>query len=559
MSKPYQKYIWGVLFAVVLIAVDATFKPYLVKIIIDTMDTASFGTIATIMGIFALLQGVVVWSWAFYDTCYSKLCPALVGHITTQFLTNISLYTYSFFQQNSIGNITSKWADAAQRSPKLIITLLNDFLRVFLIVFISFILIARVHYGFGIAMLLWLCIFCVIGYVKIKQCMGLSNLEASSDAVVRGNMVEYLNNIFAIKIFASQKHEQKKLSQSLEVFVHKSKASLLFVRSYFMIQGSIFSLYMLLCVCFMIYLRRAHRITSGDFALLFMLNLDVAWWMLGLLQPLKNFIIDFGFVEQALTLLDTIPEIQDKPGASILRVTQGAISFQNVTFGYGANEPLFQNLSVVLKPGQKVGLVGQSGGGKTTFINLILRLYEVQEGGIFLDGQDIRDVTQDSLRRHISLIPQDPALFNRSILENIRYGRLEASDAEVEEAAKQACAHQFIRALPQGYATLAGERGTKLSGGQRQRIAIARAILKNAPILMLDEATSQLDSLTEQEIQESLWPIMEGKTTLVIAHRLSTLVHMDRILVFDKGGIVEDGIHEELLSRGSVYKTLWEA
>ena len=202
---------------------------------------------------------------------------------------------------------------------------------------------------------------------------------------------------------------------------------------------------------------------------------------------------------------------------------------------------------MTIEAGQKVGLVGYSGGGKSTFVNLILRLFDVTDGHILIDGQDIRNVTQDSLRSNIAMIPQDPSLFHRTLMENIRYGRIEATDEEVIEAAKKAHAHEFISKLPQGYESPVGERGVKLSGGQRQRIAIARAILKNAPILILDEATSQLDSVTESDIQESLWELMQGKTTIVIAHRLSTLLHMDRIIVFDQGKIVEDGTHTEFL------------
>jgi len=252
-------------------------------------------------------------------------------------------------------------------------------------------------------------------------------------------------------------------------------------------------------------------------------------------------------------------EIQDKPNAITLNCTQGQITFNQVKFHYKSTEPLFQNKSIEIQAGQKVGLVGYSGSGKSTFVNLILRLYDVTDGAILIDGQDIRDVTQDSLRENIAMIPQDPSLFHRSLMENIRYGRIDTTDEEVIEAAKKAHAHGFIEKLQQGYGSLVGERGVKLSGGQRQRIAIARAILKNAPILILDEATSQLDSVTENLIQESLWKLMQNKTTIVIAHRLSTLLHMDRILVFDKGKIVEDGTHSDLLARGGVYKNLWDA
>ncbi|MGV8948429.1 MAG: ABC transporter ATP-binding protein [Candidatus Paracaedibacter sp.] len=237
----------------------------------------------------------------------------------------------------------------------------------------------------------------------------------------------------------------------------------------------------------------------------------------------------------------------------------GEIIFKDVGFHYKGTDPLFHKKSVVIKPGKKVGLVGFSGSGKTTFVNLILRLYDVTSGQILIDGQDIRDVTQDSLHEAIGMIPQDPSLFNHTLRENIRLGQTNATDAEIKLAAKKAYAHSFIKELPDQYDTMVGERGVKLSGGQRQRIAIARVVLKNAPILILDEATSQLDSVTEILIQDSMWELMQGKTALVIAHRLSTLLHMDRILVFDKGKIVQDGGHSELIAQEGLYKILWSA
>ena len=228
-------------------------------------------------------------------------------------------------------------------------------------------------------------------------------------------------------------------------------------------------------------------------------------------------------------------------------------------FHYATGVSLFNDKSVVIAPGQKVGLVGYSGAGKSTFVNLILGVYSFQSGQILIFGQDINCVNQSSLRRAISMIPQDPSLFNRTLMENIRYGRPDATDEAVIAAAKQAHAHEFITALDDGYHTCVGERGTKISGGQRQRIAIARAILKNAPILILDEATSQLDSQTEKDIQESMQVLMQNKTSIVIAHRLSTLLDMDRILVLNRGMIVEDGTHQSLLRSDSLYKKLWDA
>lgn len=265
-----------------------------------------------------------------------------------------------------------------------------------------------------------------------------------------------------------------------------------------------------------------------------------------------------GNLEQSLKIILSPIKVNDCENATELQVKNGEIIFNDVSFGYG-EKPLFKNQNVTINPFEKVGLVGYSGSGKTTFVNLILRIYDLNSGTITIDGQNIKNVTQDSIRKNIALIPQDATLFHRTLMENIKYGKPEATESEIFEAAKKAFAHDFILSLEKKYDSMVGERGIKLSGGQRQRIAIARAFLKNSPILILDEATSQLDSVTENVIQKSLTELMKNKTTVVIAHRLSTLLQMDRILVFDKGTIVQDGTHADLLSKPGLYKNLWNA
>ena len=267
---------------------------------------------------------------------------------------------------------------------------------------------------------------------------------------------------------------------------------------------------------------------------------------------------ELGRSKQALSLISEKHEITDSQRAKSLVLTEGRIEFENVSFHYDQAEALFHNKSVIITKGQKIGLIGLSGSGKSTFVNLILRLFDLESGCIYIDGQNIQKVTQKSLRENIAMIPQDISLFYRTIMENIRYGRIEASDAEVISASKQAQCHEFIMQMKDDYQSLVGERGIKLSGGQRQRIAIARAILKNAPILILDEATSALDSLTESFIQDSLKRLMTGRTVIVVAHRLSTLSAMDRILVFDAGAIIEDGTHEELIRADGHYSRMWK-
>jgi ATP-binding cassette subfamily B protein len=274
----------------------------------------------------------------------------------------------------------------------------------------------------------------------------------------------------------------------------------------------------------------------------------------------RRFLEFFEYVGNIANGVDTIVqphEIVDKQDASPLTINQGRIEFCNVNFSYDSQRPVFDQLNVVIQGGQRVGLVGFSGSGKSTFVSLMLRSYQPQGGKILIDGEDIQYILQDSLHEQISLIPQDPSLFHRSLKENIGYGRLDVSDKAIQLAAKQAHADEFIKIMPDGYDSLVGERGVKLSGGQRQRIAIARVLLKDAPILILDEATSSLDSVTEKTIQESLDLAMGRKTVIVIAHRLSTIAHLDRILVFDQGRIVEDGQHEQLLAQKGLYHHMW--
>jgi ATP-binding cassette subfamily B multidrug efflux pump len=269
-----------------------------------------------------------------------------------------------------------------------------------------------------------------------------------------------------------------------------------------------------------------------------------------------------GTVRDGMTILSRPHSIVDKPDAKALQVTKGEIQFENVTFNYGGNRKVIDGLNLTIHPGEKIGLVGRSGAGKSTIVNLLLRFYDVGSGRILIDGQDIANVTQDSLRTHIGMVTQDTSLLHRSVRDNIVYGRPDATDEDMIAAAKRAEAHEFIQQLTdpkgrQGYDAHVGERGVKLSGGQRQRIAIARVKLKDAPILLLDEATSALDSEVEAAIQASLYKLMEGKTVVAIAHRLSTIAAMDRLIVLDQGRVVETGDHQSLLKQDGLYARLW--
>ena len=324
-----------------------------------------------------------------------------------------------------------------------------------------------------------------------------------------------------------------------------------------LVQGVLVFLLMVAMLYLLINERLAGRVTVGDFA--FVLSLTVMFsfqiWDLG--QQFVHFTRELSKTRQAMKVLLLPHEIYNREYATPKTIQHGTIEFSDVCFTYNDDRGLFRNLSVTIKAGEKVGLVGYSGGGKSSFIRLIMRLFEVESGQILIDGHPIQSFTKENLRSQIAMIPQDPELFHRTIRENICFGKLNATEAEIIIAAKKAHAHEFIQELAEGYDSLVGEKGVKLSGGQRQRIAIARAIIKQAPIIILDEATSSLDSITERLIQESLHEMMQNKTTIVIAHRLSTLREMDRILVFKDGQIIEDGTLDDLRQQDGHFAKLW--
>ena len=402
-----------------------------------------------------------------------------------------------------------------------------------------------------IAFYLWFTAVATNWRIAIRRDMNESDTDANVKAI------DSLLNFETVKYFSAESREAARYDKSMARYEKNSISSYVSLAVLNSGQGFIFavalSVVMILCV---IGIRNGTN-TIGDFVLLngLMIQLYQPLNFMGMVyREIRQAVID---IEQMFDVLSQNPEIKDKPDAKPLVVGQGGIRFDNVHFAYDPARPILKGVSFEVPAGKTVAVVGPSGAGKSTISRLIFRFYEPQSGRILIDGQNIADVTQASLREKVGMVPQDTVLFNDTIAYNIRYGRWDATDAEVEEAARLAQIDGFIRMVPGGYKAQVGERGLKLSGGEKQRVAIARTILKGPPVLMLDEATSALDSFTEREIQSALEVVMKDRTTLVIAHRLSTIINADEILVLDAGQIVERGRHEELLAAGGVYNALW--
>ncbi len=566
-------YIWQVLhhsrwwlyaqcFVGVIWAIDVSFRPYLVKQILDLLMVTTpahvYHDITIPVLLYIAMSLIMVGIFRLYDYTTLMVSPAMKKYIAETLMEKLMNHAHTFYQIHFAGSLGNMVKDIMHGMPELTKRVIDRFISHGLAIIIATVTLWTVNIWFATALTVWIVIFCLISWYVSTQAHAMSERSAAKQSGLMGYIVDVIGTMMTVRLFSGKYQERHNLAHRIKKYSAAQSTRAWFFLYLFTFQGLSFVLYQAFCLWWLTACFKRGTITAGDFALVLTINSSIVDCLWYLVQGVEEYVELYGNITQGLSIILTPPSITDAPDASELVVTNGTIRFENVSFQYKSQDALFRGLSITIPAGQRVGLVGYSGSGKTTFVNLILRIFDTTDGTIFIDDHDIKKVTQESLRKAIGMIPQDPAFFNRSIIDNIRYGSPDATDEEVMEAAEKAYAHEFITKLPQGYKSMVGERGAKLSGGQRQRLAFARAMLKNARILILDEATSALDSATEHKIQTALKLLMEGKTVLAVAHRLSTIEAMDRILVFEKGTIVEDGSHQELIAKNGLYARLWQ-
>ncbi len=563
-AKKHRVSLVLVLFAYgVGVALDALLKPLIFKQIIDLFSSSENREIVLHQALyFAAITCVVIF---FYNIAYrvgdysaSYFQSKVIKRLYDLTFENLMKHSYHFFSNNFSGSIIAK-AKRFARSFEVLSDIiffqiwfsLITLIGVFIILFFKTQLLAYIFLG-------WSLFYIGVTLLFVRKKIKYDIAEAAADSMVTGRFSDAILNILNIKIFSSNKKEEQSFRLVTKDQEIKQRNAWNFSNFQNMAQSLMMAVLQVTVLFASIRLWYEGDMSLGMLVLLqtYMLTLfDILWNLARSLTKAMKALTD---MKEVVDIFDLPIDIIDPKKPEVLKINKGHIVFQNVSFAYKGGNAVLKNFNLDITPGERIGLVGHSGAGKSTITKLLLRFADTVEGSIIIDGQDIKNLTQNDLRSVISYVPQESILFHRTIGENIAYSKPQATQKEIVEAAKKAHADEFISQMQKGYETMVGERGVKLSGGERQRVAIARAMLKDSPILMLDEATSSLDSISESYIQDAFNKLMEGKTTIVIAHRLSTVQKMDRIIVLEQGKIVEEGTHKELLEKKGFYANLWE-
>lgn len=543
-------------------SIDLTVWPYLLRLIIDTLTTYEMNRADAWTALTPLFAAAIC-LWVFVESGFrcrdfirAHAIPKIEADIRMAMFDHILHHSPKYFNEHFAGSLSNKIGDMTTQVPMMLQNLMM-FIPAVTSSILTLLFFSTVNPLFSLILAIWIVTHFSICFFFTSKCVEYSSIHGEARSTLAGKIVDILTNNFAVNLFSRFQYEKIRINPYQKDEQAKNFNAQHYVALMFLSLSLLFLVGMITLNGFLILYWTQNKISTGEVVQVSntTFNIIMVLWISGDLLP--QFYKSIGIASQALSVMHDPQDVIDPPHSQPLVVNKGKIVFENVSFQYGEKK-LFKNKSVHIKEGEKVGLVGFSGAGKSTFVNLILRFYPLEKGRILIDGQDIALATLDSLHKQVALIPQDPILFHRTLEENIQYGNIQASKEEVIQAAKLAHCDEFIKKCPDGYATLVGERGTKLSGGERQRIAIARAMLADSPILILDEATSSLDSVTEKLIQESLDRLMQNRTIIAIAHRLSTLAKMDRILVFDQGKIVEEGSHSELMTKKGLYARMWQ-
>lgn len=493
----------------------------------------------------------LVWCW--------KMELMVMRDLADTCFTTVSEQSMQFHSDRFSGSLVSQTNKFVWGFERLIDTIIWDLWPMVVYIAMVIAVLAPQVPWFAVGLLVFCALYAVVSIASFKGISHLNDQEAADEAKQTGQLADSISNIMSVKSYAQEAYEKERYNgfaeKTYKTGVRLMRASVKRDLGFGSVQVGITALILI----FLVYGQAWLGISVATLVLVANYAQSIQGELWAINSILKNFNRVFGDAHEMTLILDTVDDVIDAPNAVTLEMTNPQVEFNNISFQHkDAKMPIFEDFNLKIKPGERVGLVGMSGSGKTTLTKLLLRFADVSEGAILLSGQDLRKITQASLRKNIAYVPQETALFHRSIADNISYGKPDATPEEIQHAAKLANAHDFIMDLPEGYDTLVGERGIKLSGGQRQRIAIARAILKDAPILVLDEATSALDSESEALIQDALNKLMEGRTSIVIAHRLSTVANLDKIVVLEDGKVVEQGNHHELLKKSDgIYQHLW--